>query len=300
LKEHPTEIVLGLDRNRSQTHIRAGNGVHAAYLQSRLLTEGRLKYGMCLLNPLHREILRLEKEAFEHPALQKIFTNSHMVKHEIMERFSTDPSKIFVLHNGVEWKEMEEDFALWPMQKMAHCKRLGLDPNQLHLLFIGNGYLRKGLKQLLHALSLLKSQEIHLSIIGKDKHQPLYEKEALELGLRSQVRFFGSRTDIRAFYQIGDILAIPSFYDPFANVTVEALAMGLFVLSSKSNGGSEVLTPQTGLVIDNLQDVASIAESLHKALLHRKTSKTALLIRESVEHLNYQTQLKKLVEYSLA
>ena len=67
------DIVFGMERNRFQTHIRAGNGVHAAFLKSRLASEGVLKYGMCLINPLHRKILELEKEGFENPKLKKIF-----------------------------------------------------------------------------------------------------------------------------------------------------------------------------------------------------------------------------------
>ncbi len=59
---------------------------------------------------------------------------------------------------------------------------------------------------------------------------------------------------MRPFYQLADALAIPSFYDPFANVTVEALAMGLFVVSSRSNGGFEILDPSKGIIIENLSE----------------------------------------------
>ena len=100
------DIVFGMERNRSQTHIRAGNGVHAAFLKSRLASEGRLKYGLCHINPLHRKILELEKEGFENPGLKKIFANSHLVKRDLLEHYNIDPAKIEVIHNGVEWEEM--------------------------------------------------------------------------------------------------------------------------------------------------------------------------------------------------
>ena len=64
---------------------------------------------------------------------------------------------------------------------------------------------------------------------------------AAKLNIQRRVTFFGPQKEIRPFYQFADALVIPSFYDPFANVTVEALAMGLFVVSSKSNGGHEIL-----------------------------------------------------------
>jgi len=300
LQDHPADVVLGFDRTREQTHIRAGNGVHRAFLESRRRSEGAFKYATCWINPLHQTILRLEKQAFEHSGLRKIFTNSHMVKREILHYFSVDPSKICVIHNGVEWDEMAHDFAAWPSQKIARCQEYGLDPNRFHLLFIGNGYQRKGLAVLLEALAELKRPEVHLSVVGKDRHEAHYVAQAQALGIASQVRFFGSQPKATPFYQLADALAIPSFYDPFANVTVEALAMGLFVVSSKSNGGSEVLTHTTGSVIEDLHSVDSITSSLEMALRHPKTEASSEKIRASVKSLAYQQQLKQLVELCLA
>ena len=121
------------------------------------------------------------------------------------------------------------------------------------------------------ALSRLKEKEFHLSVIGKDNRWEDYAALAEKLKIQSKVTFFGPQKEIRPFYQFADALVIPSYYDPFANVTVEALAMGLFVVSSKSNGGHEILTSENGTVISNLLDVDSVAESLSIALRHPKT-----------------------------
>ncbi|MGE0634675.1 MAG: hypothetical protein AB7O96_19840 [Pseudobdellovibrionaceae bacterium] len=80
LKDHPTPIVFGLDRNSEQSHIRAGNGVHAAYLRHRAKKEGALKALSFKINPLHRSLLAIEKKSFESRKLRTLFTNSHMVK----------------------------------------------------------------------------------------------------------------------------------------------------------------------------------------------------------------------------
>lgn len=296
LRSQKVDLILGMDRNRIQTHIRAGNGVHAAYLKSRVLTEGRLKHWICLMNPMHRKILQLEKEAFENPSLQKLFANSHMVRQQILEYYSIDPAKIEVIHNGVEWREMEKDFSEWEQGRLAIAERFHLDPRQFHFLFIGNGYLRKGLDRLLAALAQLKSSDFHLSVIGKDNNMELYCARAVQLGLKNKVRFFGPQQEIRPFYQLADVLVIPSFYDPFANVTVEALAMGLFVVSSKNNGGCEILDQQNGIVIEDLLDPASIIQALNTSLLHRKTQASAWAARQSIAHLDFSKQLQKLIE----
>lgn len=293
-KENP-DIVFGMDRNRVQTHIRAGNGVHASYLKSRILTEGNLKHWICLLNPMHRKILELEKAAFENPNLKKIFANSRMVQAQILEHYKVDPHKIEVIHNGVEWHEMENAFQSKEASKQKFCKKFQIDPNAFHFLFIGNGYLRKGLGVLLSALSRLKMEDFHLSVVGKDNRQELFQAKAVQLGLKNKVRFFGAIEDITPFYQLSDALVIPSFYDPFANVTVEALAMGLFIISSKQNGGHEILTQENGIVIEDLMDVDSVVHALEASLTKRKTEKSAFKIRESVAHLDFSMQLKSLI-----
>lgn len=295
LKKNPADLIFGMDRNRYQTHIRAGNGVHAAYLKSRFQTDSLFKACICHLNPLHRKILELEEAAFENPQLQKLFTNSEMVKKQILERYRVDESKIQVIHNGVEWHEMESDFLSWQARKEEGLKKFGLHSSDFHFLFIGNGYSRKGLERLLVAAAQLRGN-FHLSVIGKDNKIDLYKAKAIQLGLKDKVHFFGPSQEIRLFYQLADCLVIPSFYDPFANVTIEALAMGLFVLSSKHNGGSEILTPDNGAVIENLRDVDSLVHSLQSAMQRPKNEKSAALIRQSVKRLDFSNQLKILME----
>lgn len=296
LKKNPADLIFGMDRNRYQTHIRAGNGVHAAYLKSRFQTDSLFKACICHLNPLHRKILELEEAAFENPALQKLFTNSEMVKNQILERYRVDESKIQVIHNGVEWHEMGSDFLDWKMRKEEGLKKFGLCSSDFHFLFIGNGYSRKGLDRLLLALAQLKERSFHLSVIGKDNKIDLYRARAIQLGLKDKVHFFGPSQEIRLFYQLADCLVIPSFYDPFANVTIEALAMGLFVLSSKYNGGSEILSSHNGAVIENLLDLDSLVQSLQTAMQHPKDQKSAESIRQSVKRFDFSNQLKILME----
>lgn len=296
LKKNRADLVFGMDRNRHQTHIRAGNGVHAAYLKSRIFTEGQIKALFCQMNPLHRKILELEQAAFENPALQKLFTNSHMVRNQVLDHYEVDPEKIQVIHNGVEWREMEADFSAWERMKEEGLKKFFLDRNQFHFLFIGNGYLRKGLDRLLVGLSQLKNEPFHLSVIGKDNQMDLYRAKAVQLGLKDKVHFFGPSQEIRQFYQLADCLVIPSFYDPFANVTVEALAMGLFVLSSKLNGGHEILTPTNGAVIEDLLNPDAMVEALRIALKNKKTKESSQIIRDSVKYLDFSNQLRILME----
>ncbi len=299
LRAHPADIVFGMDRNRFQTHYRAGNGVHAEFLEKRKQTDGWLKRISFSLNPMHRYILSLEKNTYESPDLRCLFTNSFMVKNEVLKHYQTAENKVQVIHNGVEWKELEEDFSNWREKRPQLMKEYGLNPDAFQFLFIGNGYQRKGLTYLLYGLSQLFHCDFQLSVIGKEKKIDSFKELTRKLGLKDRVKFFGKRTDVRRFYQIADALVIPSTYDPFANVTVEALAMGLFVVSSKYNGASEILTSKTGIVIEDLFDVGSLKYTLQQAYQHKKTFSSAKGIRSAVEHLDFPNQMSKMVGLAL-
>lgn len=298
IQDHPSDIIFGMDRNAFQTHYRAGNGVHAAYLKRRSLEVSLLKRISFYFNPLHRRLLKIEKLAYEHEDLRCLFTNSDMVRKEILEHYNTDSRKVVTVHNGVEWQELQKDFDVWIASKRLQDQ--GATPPPYHFLFIGNGYQRKGLHHLLYGLSSLKGEKWILTVAGKDKNRRYFVDLARQLSIDDKIHFVGQTANVRHFYQAADALVIPSLYDPFANVTVEALAMGLFVISSKNNGGHEVLTEDNGTIIEDLNDPSNMIRALSSALEKRKTEASALNIRQNVQHLDFSKQLDKIVHTTLA
>lgn len=298
IDEHELDVIFGMDRNFClQTHYRAGNGVHAAYLERRKKYSNAFKNLSFAINPLHRLILRMEKTTFESPHLKKLFTNSHMVKKELLRHYAVKPETIEVVHNGVEWHELALPFEEGLNMRAQLIKQLGLNPEKYQFLFVGNEYRRKGLDLLLEALSSLDQKNFQLSVCGKERSCDYYVEKAKNFGLEDRVKFFGQIKEIKAFYSAADSVVIPSMYDPFANVTVEALAMGAYVISSSANGGSEVIkSDDEGLVFADLHDPHELAECLKKAMQKPKTKEQAHHIRLSVQSLDYQQQLSKIVE----
>lgn len=290
VRTNPQDIVFGMERTTSQTHYRAGNGVHAVFLKQRTLIDSWLKQLTFAINPLHRGLLAMEKKAFEAPELKCLFTNSSMVREEILNTYSTPAEKIVVVHNGVEWKEWEGVF-----EQSLQQPRMG----SYRLLFVGNGYQRKGLPFLLRGLHKLKSEDFFLTVIGKEKKPAAFIQAATQLGLKEKVEFLGPQKNLQRFYSQADALVLPSIYDPFANVTVEALAMGLYVVTSPFNGGKEVLKEFSGSVIEELTSPESVAASLQRAFSHPKTEARARQIRESIKQLDFSNQLDKIVQRTL-
>lgn len=294
IKKNKPEIVLGIDRTLFQTHIRAGNGVHKEYLQKRKVYFGRFNYLLTKINPLHYLILKIEKKSFESPLLKKIIVNSNMVRLQILKHYRVPPSKIIVIHNGVEWEKMEPSFLKGFEQQIGFS---GLDGNlcKYNFLFVGNGFKRKGLDLILLAASRIKERDFNLVVIGKDKNSDRYKKLVKKLGLENKVTFYGSQYNLEPFFQKADSCILPSFYDPFANVTIEALAMGLFTITSKENGAHEIINEKNGLVIKNLLDIDELTWALQKAMEIKKNFQNALAIRNSVRQLDIEKQLRKLI-----
>jgi len=294
-KQYPAQIVLGLDRNTQQTHIRAGNGVHLTYLKKRKNYESFFKSLSFSINPLHKKILEIEKTSFESPTLRKLITNSAMIKQDILNHYNVAEDKIAVLHNGVEWKNLQIPFDSWQTGKDKLTSQFRLSQDAFHFLFIGSGFDRKGLKPLLQALALLKDKEFYLSVLGNDKHMADYIKLVKKLRMTKKVFFFGTRCDTTNFLQMADCLVLPSFYDPFANVTLEALAMGVYVITSKSNGAYEILSDFNGIAIENPSEIEELSIHLKNAMENRKTTSLAQKLRDSVKSFDFSIQLDKFI-----
>jgi UDP-glucose:(heptosyl)LPS alpha-1,3-glucosyltransferase len=286
-KEYKT--ILGMERNSHQTHIRAGNGSHRTFLTRRFFYEPFYKRLFFHISPLHYIFLKIEKKAFENPNLKKLITNSYMVKEEIQNFYNIDPKKIKVIHNGIRLDDSKEAFSTYEKKYFKEKDQRDV----FTFLFIGSGYKRKGLYNLLKAFSKIFEKDFRLIVIGKDKNINFYKKLCIKLKIDKKVEFLNEQKNVYKYYQMSDCFVLPTFYDPFANVTLEALSMGLYVITSKYNGAKEVLLKNHSSVIDNLFSTDSIVDELNKAFSFKKNKKSAQIIRDSIKHLDYDNQLDK-------
>lgn len=293
LDKFPQDIIFGLDRNTFQTHYRAGNGAHHTYLhQNNPSFLARLR---AFINPKDRKILTSEKALFENPSLKQLFTNSFMVRSELLNLFEINPEKVQVIHNGVDF----EKFSFDKHSKKQAEKLLGILPSKTHFLFVGNNYKRKGLDLILKALKEFRDKDFQLSIVGKDKNIKKYKLLAKKYLLHDKVYFWGPQPDLLPFYRSSDCLLLPSLYDPFANVTVEALAMGLFVVTSSFNGGCEVLKQESGYTLSNIKTPFELIKILNEVFSFQWDYSKRLNTRKTIQHLEINTQLDKMAQLAL-
>lgn len=236
---------------------RAGDGVHATWLELRARQQSVFARMTTKLLPWHRYTLAAESAMFRHPALRAVICNSQMVKTDIARRFGVADNKLHVIHNGVDLAYYHP--GLREQHRTATLAALGIGRDMPIVLFIGSGFERKGLRPLLHAFAQMKNADAHLIVVGRDKQEKPMAQLANALGIAGRTHFVGGQKDVRPYYGSGDVFALPTLYDPFPNAALEALACGLPVLTSPTSGAAELIDASCGAVIDALDSAAQAA-----------------------------------------
>jgi glycosyltransferase involved in cell wall biosynthesis len=84
--------------------------------------------------------------------------------------------------------------------------------------------------------------------------------------VQDRVHFLGYRTDVARLMRACDLLVFVSRYDPCPLVVIEALASGLPVITATTTGASEFVTPDTGQVLADPNDVTAVAQAIDRLL----------------------------------
>lgn len=263
VKEGGFDIIHSFDRALSQDIYRAGDGCHREWLiQRHRALPGRRAIDP--FNPLHRSILFLEKRLFTPGHCLRIIANARKVKEEIIHHYGTPEAAITLVYNGVDLERFHplNRERLW----LKIRRMLGLDPQDLVLLFVGSGFERKGLKVLMEgaALAWRRGGVRDLLILVAGKGSPKrYLALADRLGLQGRLRFLGVWPRVEELYAAADIFLLPTLYDPFANTCLEAMASGLPVITTRANGASELIEDgYSGLIVKDPMDPVELGEKL--------------------------------------
>ncbi len=262
IQSHHFDLVQSHERIACCDIYRAGDGVHREWLQQLARIRGPFgRFGM-MVNPYHRYVLAAERRLFTSPRLRAVVCNSRMVKEEIQRHFSVAAEKLHVIYSGVDTDSYHPRLR----EQRARTRRQYDIPETADLfLFVGSGFERKGVATLIAAMGSMPAGS-HLLIVGRDKHQQRYERLARAHGLGTRVRFLGSRPDVKPFYGAADALVLPTLYDPFPNVALEAFATGLPVITSPKCGAAELINHgENGYVCDAL-DRAGLAACMRQFL----------------------------------
>jgi len=240
---------------------RAGDGVHAQWLEERARVQSPLAALATRLDPHHRYVLRAERALFTSPRLRAVICNSEMVRGEIATRFATPPERLVLIRNAVDGAVFHP--GLRSEMRSAVRQQLAIPDDARVVLHVGSGFERKGVGALLAAVAAARGRPWAV-VVGRDKRAPSYASRAKRLGIGGRVRFVGSVSDVRPYYAASDVFALASLYDPQPNAVLEAMACALPVVTTPKCGAAEVVAEgESGFVRDAL-DVAGLAAVLER------------------------------------
>jgi UDP-glucose:(heptosyl)LPS alpha-1,3-glucosyltransferase len=238
---------------------RAGDGVHAQWLEERARAQGALARLATRASPHHRYLLAAERELFASARLKVVICNSQMVRAEISTRFGTPLDKLALIRNAVDGAAFHP--GLRAEMRAGVRQQIGVPPDASVVLHVGSGFERKGVAATLAAAARARTRP-WVVVVGRDKHPARYAALARRLGLGERVRFAGAVSDVRPYYAAADAFVLASLYDPQPNAALEAMACGLPVVTSTKCGAAELLREgESGHVRDAL-DVAGIAAAI--------------------------------------
>jgi UDP-glucose:(heptosyl)LPS alpha-1,3-glucosyltransferase len=219
------EVHFSFERVPGCEVFRAGDGVHASWVDRRKAFEPHWKRLTRVLNRKHARIVALERQVFDPLNTKVVIANSRMVKEEILSRYTYPADRIAVVYNGISP-------ALPGIDRATARQRFGIDPSSFCPLFLGSGWERKGLTTALRAVEMMEGTQ--LLVAGRGPAD-LYGSSA--------AKFAGPVREISDLFSAADLLVLPTWYDPFSNACLEALSAGLPVITTTANGVSEIIQP---------------------------------------------------------
>ena len=291
-KREAFDLVQSHERIPGADVYRAGDGVHARWLELRKASAPFLERLGIALNPYHRYVCQAEKEMFEHPRLRAVICNSNMVKDEIRRRFRIAPDKLHVIYSGVDL----EHFHPRERERLRGMARadLGCRPRETVFLFVGSGFARKGLGAAIDALAATGNEAYWLAVVGRDRDEPKFRQRAQAMGVSRRVHFLGGREDVRPLYAAADCFVLPSRYDPFPNTALEALAMGLPAIVSSRTGAAEAIEPGVNGWVCEPDDAPGLARLMRAADEEIRGERMGQAARASAERFGIDAMAERL------
>jgi UDP-glucose:(heptosyl)LPS alpha-1,3-glucosyltransferase len=213
---------------------------------------------------LHQHLaIAAERRVYRPGGGRWIVALSDGIRDELLRHYGADPRRVVVVPNGVDLVEFHPDNrSRW---RESVRSRLGMGRDDLLCLFVGGEWERKGLDLAIRSLGRLRrAGRLRLAVAGSGD-EAKYTQMASTLGVGPNVLFLGSLAETAPLYAAADVFLMPSRYEAFSLVMLEAAAAGVPIVASRANGVCDFLEDGvSALIVEN--KVCEIARAL-RALL---------------------------------
>lgn len=148
---------------------------------------------------------------------------------------------------------------------------------------------RKGIPYLLEALSVVKRRrrDFVLDIVGDGEQKAECEQLAIGLGLDDNVVFHGRQPEVHSFMRSCDFFVMPSLFENFGVVYIEAMACGKPVIASNIPGPDEFISDEVGVLVPP-RDVPALSQAIDHMLDHCADYSSGDIARYARERFGYE------------
>jgi UDP-glucose:(heptosyl)LPS alpha-1,3-glucosyltransferase len=292
MKSANYDVTLGVGNTLEADVLQPHGGVHWAWFWRSLRAYDHpilwmIKLLGRILSPKQWASGWIEDRPYKRGNYSRIVAISDMVKEDIIQRYKVPEDRISVVYNGVDI----ERFHPRNRQYREEIRRKLSIGDEFVMLFVSNNFRMKGLVFLMRALADLKKEgapPFKLLVLGRDRKAP-YLRLAKKINISEETVFAGSTNEPEKYYGTADLLVHPTFYDACSLTVLEALASGVPVITTFSNGASGVIRPEEGRVIRDPKNLEELKEAVRYFL--ESGVKRPLLLQEGKRMEHYSDRI---------
>jgi UDP-glucose:(heptosyl)LPS alpha-1,3-glucosyltransferase len=200
-----------------------------------------------------RLLLSREAEILLDPKGPILVALSDYVARTAKDLYGLGPPRVRVIRNGVDVRRLR---AVTLGRRKARAA-LGIEDGTTVFLAAAHNFRLKGIPELVGAARHLPASP-PWKILVAGRGAPVR-------GAPGQVHFLGEVADLQGLWRAADVLVHPTFTDPSSRVVLEALALGLPVITTKWNGAADFVGA-AGIVLDDPRDLEGLAGAMRKFL----------------------------------
>jgi glycogen(starch) synthase len=187
-----------------------------------------------------------------------------MSSYRVADIYGLDEDRVNVIPNGIDPLDLQ------PVDDLARLRLSFAQPGERLVLLIGRLVYEKGFQLALDALPGLIDRlgDVRFLVAGSGTHEEQLRAQAAELGLDAHGTFLGWIGDdvLHSLYRIADLCVVPSIYEPFGLVALEAMASGCPCIVADTGGLREIVPEdeRVGLRFNggDAEHLATMAERL--------------------------------------
>jgi glycogen(starch) synthase len=212
----------------------------------------------------------------------RVIACSHYMREQIVDIFGVEEEKVSVIPNGID----PEDLQPQDEEELRRLRGEFAEPDQKLVLLVGRLVYEKGFQLALEAMPRIVERVpgCRFLVAGSGTHERELRRQAEDLGLMAHGTFLGWIGDdvLHSLYPIADLTVVPSIYEPFGLVALEAMASGCPCIVADTGGLREVVPHgEVGLRF-RARDAGALAEMAARVLRDDELGRR--LVAEAYEH----------------